>query len=108
MLLLRADATVTICHSKTTSLPDVAREADVLVVAIGRPNFVDAGFVKAGATVIDVGINPTDDGVVGDVDTAQVMDVAGAVTPVPGGIGPMTSVMLVRNVVAGAEKTRSA
>lgn len=102
-LLLREDATVTVCHSKTPNLPDVAREADLLVVAIGRPAYVDDRFVKPGAVVIDVGINRLADGrLVGDVDFAKVRHVAGYLTPVPGGVGPMTIAMLLKNTVEAA------
>ncbi|GAB6935414.1 MAG: bifunctional methylenetetrahydrofolate dehydrogenase/methenyltetrahydrofolate cyclohydrolase FolD [Calditerricola sp.] len=102
-LLLREDATVTVCHSKTPNLPDVAREADLLVVAIGRPAYVDDRFVKPGAVVIDVGINRLADGrLVGDVDFAKVQRVAGYLTPVPGGVGPMTIAMLLKNTVEAA------
>lgn len=102
-LLLREDATVTVCHSKTPDLPAVAREADLLVVAIGRPAYVDDRFVKPGAVVIDVGINRLADGrLVGDVDFAKVQHVAGYLTPVPGGVGPMTIAMLLKNTVEAA------
>ena len=124
LLLLRRDATVTICHSKTPSIAEVAAEGDILVAAIGRPGFVTPEFVKPGATVIDVGINRVTDRrlaaallgaasprvqdfdrrgsvVVGDVHPA-VADVAGALTPVPGGVGPLTIAMLLRNTVAAA------
>ena len=107
-LLLAADATVTIGHSRTAAPRTLARQADIVVAAVGRPHLVNAGWVKPGAIVIDVGINrvPTDDGkgrLVGDVDTDAVMGVAGAVTPVPGGVGPMTIAVLLRNtVLAGA------
>lgn len=103
-LLLREDATVTVCHSKTPNLPAVAREADLLVVAIGRPAYVDDRFVKPGAVVIDVGINRLADGrLVGDVDFAKVQHVAGYLTPVPGGVGPMTIAMLLKNTVEAAD-----
>ena len=103
LLLLREDATVTLCHSRTADLPAVAREADVLVVAVGRARFVDAAFVKPGATVIDVGINANEGGIVGDVDAESVSTVAGALTPVPGGVGPLTNVMLLRNTLDAAK-----
>jgi methylenetetrahydrofolate dehydrogenase (NADP+) / methenyltetrahydrofolate cyclohydrolase len=125
LLLLQRDATVTICHSKTPDLPSVAAEADILVAAIGRAGFVTRAFVKPGATVIDVGINRVTDRtlaeqlfgagaprltdfdrrgsvVVGDVHPA-VADVAGALTPVPGGVGPLTIAMLLKNTVAAAQ-----
>lgn len=103
VLLLREDATVTLCHSKTANLARVAAEADILVVAIGQPRFVGAGFVKPGATVIDVGTNYTDSGVAGDVDYEAVAPRAGAITPVPGGVGPVTTMMLLQQVVTAAE-----
>lgn len=99
-----ADATVTLCHSRTHDLPAVTRQADILIVAIGRPNFVTADMVKPGATVIDVGINRTDDGLVGDVDFDAVSQVAGHLTPVPGGVGPLTRVMLLVNTLAAARR----
>lgn len=107
-LLLSAkgiDATVVQTHSRTPDLAAVAREADILIVAIGRPNFVGTEHVKPGATVIDVGINRTDDGLVGDVDFAAVVDIAGAITPVPGGVGPMTIASLLENTVTAAERS---
>jgi methylenetetrahydrofolate dehydrogenase (NADP+)/methenyltetrahydrofolate cyclohydrolase len=107
LLLLREDATVTVCHSRTADLPAVARAADVLVVAIGRARHVGAGFVKPGATVIDVGINEVEGGIVGDVDYDAVAPIAGAITPVPGGVGPLTNVMLLRNTVAAAREAAS-
>jgi methylenetetrahydrofolate dehydrogenase (NADP+)/methenyltetrahydrofolate cyclohydrolase len=107
LLLLRADATVTVCHSRTADLPAVTRVADVLVVAIGRARHVGADFVKPGATVIDVGINEVDGGIVGDVDYDAVAPIAGAITPVPGGVGPLTNVMLLRNTVAAAGEAAS-
>ena len=96
------DATVTLCHSRTPDLASVTRQADILVVAIGRANFVTADMVRPGATVIDVGINRTDDGLVGDVDYNAVSEVAGNITPVPGGIGPLTRVMLLVNTLNAA------
>jgi len=102
MLLTAADATVTICHSKTEDLDEVCRMADVLVCAIGKPNFVTAAFVKPGATVIDVGTNVVSGRLVGDVD-ASVKEVAGAITLVPGGVGPVTTAALLRNIVSAAE-----
>ena len=107
MLLLHAGATVTICHSQTRDLPAITRQADVLVAALGRPRFVTGDFVKPGAVVIDVGINRGADGkLCGDVDFDSVRAVAGAITPVPGGVGPMTVAMLVANAVAAAERGR--
>jgi methylenetetrahydrofolate dehydrogenase (NADP+)/methenyltetrahydrofolate cyclohydrolase len=101
LLLLAEHATVTICHSRTRDLADVVREADVIVAAVGRPETVTADMVRQGATVVDVGINRTDDGLVGDV-SADVRDVAGLLTPVPGGVGPMTIASLLRNTVRAA------
>jgi methylenetetrahydrofolate dehydrogenase (NADP+)/methenyltetrahydrofolate cyclohydrolase len=102
-LLLAANATVTIAHSRTADLPAVARTADVLVAAVGRDRMVKADWIKPGATVIDVGINRSDDGLHGDVDLAEAVAVAGAITPVPGGVGPMTIAMLLRNTLTAAE-----
>jgi methylenetetrahydrofolate dehydrogenase (NADP+)/methenyltetrahydrofolate cyclohydrolase len=98
-LLLAANATVTTCHSRTRDLAGVCRRADVLVVAVGRPKLVTGEMVKPGATVIDVGIHRTDDGLVGDVDFESARRVAGAITPVPGGVGPMTIAMLLQNTL---------
>jgi methylenetetrahydrofolate dehydrogenase (NADP+) / methenyltetrahydrofolate cyclohydrolase len=100
MLLLNADCTVTICHSRTADLPAVCREADILVAAIGRPGMITADHVKPGACVIDVGLTPVDGKLRGDVDRASVEPVAGWLTPVPGGVGPMTVATLMRNIVA--------
>lgn len=98
-----ADATVTVCHSKTRDLAAVTRQADILIAAIGRPEFVTAEMVKPGAVVIDVGINRLDDGrLVGDVDFKGVQETAGALTPVPGGVGPMTIAMLLENTLRAA------
>lgn len=94
-----ANATVTICHSRTPDLAATCREADILVAAIGRPRFVTKEMVKPGAVVIDVGMNRTDSGLCGDVDFEAVKDVASAITPAPGGIGPMTIAMLISNTV---------
>jgi methylenetetrahydrofolate dehydrogenase (NADP+) / methenyltetrahydrofolate cyclohydrolase len=102
LLLLHRHATVTICHSRTRDLPTVIRRADIVVAAVGRAKMVTGDMVKPGATVIDVGINRTDEGLVGDVDFASVEPVAGAITPVPGGVGPMTIAMLLRNTVDAA------
>lgn len=96
------DATVSIAHSRSTDLAAVTREADVLVVAVGSSRLIGADHVKPGATVVDVGVNRTDDGLVGDVDFEAVVEVAGAVTPVPGGVGPMTRAMLLVNTVDAA------
>jgi methylenetetrahydrofolate dehydrogenase (NADP+)/methenyltetrahydrofolate cyclohydrolase len=102
-LLLNENATVTVCHSRTSDLPAVCRRADILIAAVGSPRLVGADMVKPGATVIDVGTNRTDDGLVGDVDFEAVRQVAGAITPVPGGVGPMTIAMLLANALAAAE-----
>ena len=101
-LLLARDATVTLCHSRTRDLAEVCRRADVLVVAAGIPGIVDADAVKPGATVIDVGIHRGEDGLRGDVEHAAVSEVAGALTPVPGGVGPMTIAMLLANTLTAA------
>jgi methylenetetrahydrofolate dehydrogenase (NADP+)/methenyltetrahydrofolate cyclohydrolase len=102
-LLLAENATVTLAHSKTRDLPAVCREADVLVLAVGRAKFVTGDWVKPGATVIDVGVNRGDDGkLYGDADFASVEKVAGAITPVPGGVGPMTIAMLLENTLFAA------
>jgi methylenetetrahydrofolate dehydrogenase (NADP+) / methenyltetrahydrofolate cyclohydrolase len=102
-LLLAANATVTQCHSRTRDLPAVCREADVLIAAVGSPALVTADMVREGAVVIDVGTNRTDEGLVGDVDFAAVKERAGAITPVPGGVGPMTRAMLLVNTVKAAK-----
>lgn len=103
MLLLHENGTVTVCHSKTRDLAEVCRRADILVAAVGRPNFVTADMVKPGAVVIDVGINRLDNGkLCGDVKFDEVSEVAGWITPVPGGVGPMTIAMLMRNTVTAA------
>ncbi len=98
-LLEQHDATVTICHSKTTNLAEVTKNADILVVAVGKPNFITKDMVKEGAVVIDVGINRTDKGLVGDVDFEHVKDKASFITPVPGGVGPMTIAELMKNTL---------
>ena len=97
MLLLKENCTVTICHSKTQNLKDVCKNADILVAAIGKPRFVTADMVKPSAVVIDVGINRTENGLVGDVDFENVKEIASAISPVPGGVGPMTIAMLLEN-----------
>lgn len=100
MLLLRENGTVTICHSRTKDLKEVCKRADILVVAIGKPKMIDASYVKEGATVIDVGIHRNEAGkLCGDVDFESVEPIAGAITPVPGGVGPMTIAMLMNNCV---------
>jgi methylenetetrahydrofolate dehydrogenase (NADP+)/methenyltetrahydrofolate cyclohydrolase len=105
LLLLHKNATVTICTSKTVDLAKHTRDADILVAAVGRANFITGDMVKPGAVVIDVGINRNAEGkLVGDVDFASVKEVAGYITPVPGGVGPMTITMLVANTVRAAER----
>jgi methylenetetrahydrofolate dehydrogenase (NADP+) / methenyltetrahydrofolate cyclohydrolase len=105
-LLLGENATVTVCHSRTRDLAETCRSADVLVAAVGAPRLITSEMVKPGATVIDVGINRTDDGLVGDVDFDAVSEVAGAITPVPGGVGPMTIAMLLANTLRAASDHR--
>jgi len=107
-LLLGANATVTTCHSRTRDLAAVCRRADVLVAAVGRPRMVRGDWVKPGAIVIDVGMNRTEDGLAGDVDFDAVKEVAGAITPVPGGVGPMTIAFLLRNTLQAARMARRA
>ncbi|MFD0558734.1 methenyltetrahydrofolate cyclohydrolase /5,10-methylenetetrahydrofolate dehydrogenase (NADP+) [Stackebrandtia endophytica] len=103
LLLLADNATVTVCHSRTRDLPQVCATADVVVAAVGRAEMVTADYLKQGAIVIDVGTNPTDDGgLVGDVDAAAVAERAGALTPVPGGVGPVTTMLLMRHTVQAA------
>ena len=99
-----ANATVTVCHSRTADLADITRQADLLVAAIGRPQAITADMVKPGAVVVDVGINRTADGLVGDVDFATVREVAGQITPVPGGVGPLTVAMLLLNTLTAAQQ----
>ncbi len=101
-----ADATVSVAHSRTTDLAAVTAEADILVAAVGSPSLISAQHVREGAVVIDVGINRTDDGLVGDVDFESVSQVASAITPVPGGVGPMTRAMLLANTLAAARARR--
>jgi methylenetetrahydrofolate dehydrogenase (NADP+)/methenyltetrahydrofolate cyclohydrolase len=104
LLLLRESCTVTIAHSRTRDLPNVVRRADIVVAAVGRPNMVTGDWLKPGATVIDVGINRTEAGLVGDVDFTSASEVARAITPVPGGVGPMTIAMLIRNTFVSAAR----
>src|SRR5215211_997049 len=101
-LLTNANATVTIAHSRTADLAAVTSRADILIAAVGIPRLISADMVRTGATVIDVGTNRTDDGLVGDVDFQAVAEVAGAITPVPGGVGPMTIAMLLHNTLEAA------
>jgi methylenetetrahydrofolate dehydrogenase (NADP+) / methenyltetrahydrofolate cyclohydrolase len=109
LLLLQEHATVTICHSRTPDLAAVVREADIVVAATGKPGLITGAMIKPGATVVDFGVNTLDDGtLVGDVDFASAAEVAGAITPVPGGTGPVTNVMLLRNVLKAAHTWRRA
>ena len=110
MLLLQENCTVTIAHSRTKNLPEICKQADIIVAAVGRPNFIQGDWIKPGATVIDVGINriTTDEGknrLVGDVDFDSASKVAGAITPVPGGVGPMTIACLMANTITAAKNT---
>ncbi|WP_068785175.1 bifunctional methylenetetrahydrofolate dehydrogenase/methenyltetrahydrofolate cyclohydrolase FolD [Paenibacillus phocaensis] len=105
LLLQRENATVTMCHSRTANMKELTRLADILVVAIGRANFVDASYVKPGAVVIDVGMNRLENGkLAGDVDFDSVKEVSGPITPVPGGVGPMTITMLMQNTLIAAKR----
>ncbi|MGE4318308.1 MAG: bifunctional methylenetetrahydrofolate dehydrogenase/methenyltetrahydrofolate cyclohydrolase FolD [Deferribacterales bacterium] len=104
-LLLKANCTVTICHSKTKNMQEICRQADILVAAIGKPEFVTADFVKEGAVILDVGINRVDDKLVGDVAYEEVSKKASCITPVPGGVGPMTIAMLLANTMKAFEAT---
>jgi methylenetetrahydrofolate dehydrogenase (NADP+)/methenyltetrahydrofolate cyclohydrolase len=99
-----ADATVTLCHSRTANLQSFTRQADILVAAIGRAKFITGEMIRPGATVIDVGINRTDTGLAGDVDFQSAVEVAGKITPVPGGVGPLTRVMLLVNTLTAARQ----
>lgn len=103
MLLLGENATVTVCHSKTKDLPGVCKRADIVVAAIGKAKMITKDYIKQGATVMDVGINPEGDKFVGDVDTEPVKEVAGAITPVPGGVGTVTTRVLLKHVVKAAK-----
>ena len=103
MMLLQKNATITICHSRTVDLPKFTRQADVLITAIGKARSINAGMVRPGAVVIDVGINTTQEGgIVGDVDFASVREVAGSLTPTPGGVGPLTNVLLLKQCMQAA------
>ena len=105
MLLLNEHCTVTVCHSRTKDLARFTRDADILVAAVGRPGMITGDMIKPGAAVIDVGINRLDNGkLMGDVDFESAEPVAGAITPVPGGVGPMTIAMLMQNAILAAEK----
>ena len=104
MLMLHKNATVTICHSKTKNLKEICKEADILIAAVGRAKFVTADMVKDGAVVIDVGMNREDGKLCGDVDFVNVKDKCSAITPVPGGVGPMTIATLMQNTLTAAKK----
>lgn len=105
LLLQRENATVTMCHSRTSNMKELAKQADILVVAIGKANFVDASYIKPGAVVIDVGVNRLDNGkLAGDVDFESAKQVSGPITPVPGGVGPMTITMLMQNTLVAAKR----
>lgn len=106
-LLLARNATITVCHDKTVNLTDVTRQADILIVAIGQPKFIGTSYIKPGATVIDVGINRVDGKLYGDVDFEVVKEIAGAITPVPGGVGPLTITMLLYNTVKATKMQTS-
>jgi len=108
LMLLEKNATVTVCHSRTVDLPSVVRRADVVVVAVGRPGMVTGDWLKPGAVVIDVGINRTEKGLVGDVEFDSASQVASAITPVPGGVGPMTIAMLLENTLTAALRAHRA
>ena len=108
LLLLHESATVTIAHSRTRDLGEVTRRADILVAAVGRPEMITGDMIKPGAVVIDVGINRTDKGLVGDVEFASASEVASAITPVPGGVGPMTIAMLLSNTLQAARMRHGA
>jgi methylenetetrahydrofolate dehydrogenase (NADP+)/methenyltetrahydrofolate cyclohydrolase len=107
LLLMRENATVSVCHSRTKDLPGVCREADILCVAVGRPEMVKGDWVKPGAVVIDFGVNDVDGKMVGDVAYEEAAEVAGLITPVPGGTGPMTNIMLCLNVLEAAKRQAS-
>lgn len=105
LLLQRENATVTMCHSRTSNMKELAKQADILVVAIGKANFVDASYIKPGAVVIDVGVNRLENGkLAGDVDFESAKEVSGPITPVPGGVGPMTITMLMQNTLVAAKR----
>ncbi len=106
LLLLESHSTVTICHSRTEDLASVLRQSDLIVAAIGRPRFITADMVAPGAVVVDVGINATDQGLVGDCDFSALLDRASMITPVPGGVGPVTNALMLRHLVEAAEGLR--
>ncbi|MCI0346086.1 MAG: bifunctional methylenetetrahydrofolate dehydrogenase/methenyltetrahydrofolate cyclohydrolase, partial [Chloroflexi bacterium] len=107
-MLLKADATVTVCHSKTRDLAARTREGDIVVVAAGRPGLVTGDMLKPGAVVVDVGINMVDRHIVGDVDFESARQVASAITPVPGGVGPLTNALLLAHLMRAAERQEAA
>ncbi len=108
MMLMAEGATVTVCHHMTRSVAMHSRRADVVVVAVGKAHLIGKDMIKPGAAVIDIGINQTDDGIVGDVDTDDVLDVAGWITPVPGGVGPVTTAILMRNAMVALQRQKAA
>jgi methylenetetrahydrofolate dehydrogenase (NADP+)/methenyltetrahydrofolate cyclohydrolase len=108
MLLLAKQATVVICHSRTKNLSEICRQADILVAAAGRAKLITADFIKPGAIVIDVGTNRVGEKLVGDVDFEAAKEIAGFITPVPGGVGPMTIAMLLKNTVESAKRSATA
>ena len=108
LLLLHRHATVTVCHSRTRDLPEIARSAEILIAAVGRPRMVEGSWIKDGAAVIDVGQNHLEEGLVGDVDFDAAVARASLITPVPGGVGPLTIAMLLRNTIEAYEQIESA
>lgn len=108
MMLMAEGATVTVCHHMTRSVAMHSRRADVVVVAVGKAHLIGKDMIKPGAAVIDIGINQIENGIVGDVDTHEVLDVAGWVTPVPGGVGPVTTAILMRNAIVALNRQKSA
>lgn len=108
MMLMAEGATVTVCHHMTRSVAMHSRRADVVVVAVGKAHLIGKDMIKPGAAVIDIGINQIENGIVGDVDTQEVLDVAGWVTPVPGGVGPVTTAILMRNAIVALNRQKSA
>ena len=108
MMLMAEGATVTVCHHMTRSVAMHSRRADVVVVAVGKAHLIGKDMIKSGAAVIDIGINQIENGIVGDVDTHEVLDVAGWVTPVPGGVGPVTTAILMRNAIVALNRQKSA
>lgn len=103
-MMLSRDATVTVCHSKTQNLKEITRTADILVTAIGKPRLINEEYIKGGVVIIDVGINRVEDGLCGDVDFERVKNKCYAITPVPGGVGPMTVYSLIENVLCSNKK----